>query len=191
MIKPCCPVNLKKELNQTVLNNILPRLTIPYNNPSISLNLSSMTLLYPSLIRLIERAIQSPVKGYSISMLNEPESVWPRLGRHFSIQKENTGAPAFPWFGIYDTAMGPIIYIGISDNPQWCRPVYDSALKRQLAEGQSFRKPYIDLLRGELCFTLKEEKTGLLLLGQYGEMQEKMLLDFFTEVVLYLGEYLA
>ena len=150
-----------------------------------------MTSLYPSLLRLIERAIQNPVKGYSVYILNEPESVWPRLGRPFSFQKTNKPTPALSWFGIYDTAMGPIIYIGICDYPEWCRPVYDLALKKQLLEGQSFRKPYIDLLRGELCFALKEQKTAGLLLAREAEMQEKMLAEFFAEVIQLLGEYLA
>jgi hypothetical protein len=150
-----------------------------------------MTSLYPSLLRLIERVIQYPVKGYSVCMLDEPESVWPRLGRPFSFQKTNKPTPALSWFGIYDTAMGPIIYIGVSDYPEWCWTVYDLALKKQLSEGQSFRKPYIDLLRGELCFALKEQKTAGLLLAQQGEMQEKILTAFFAEVIELLGESLA
>ena len=148
-----------------------------------------MTSLYPSILQLIERAIQNAVNGYSIHILEEPESVWPRAGRFFSLSKENTATPVFPWFGIYDTAMGPIIYIGISGHPQWCIPVYESALKRQLGEGHNFKKPYIDLLRGELCFALKEEKTGLLFLPPIGEIHEKIVFSFFAEVISYLGAY--
>jgi len=148
-----------------------------------------MNSLYPSILQLIDRAIQRPVSGFSVSLLHESESVWPRLGRYFNLAKENGTNPFISWYGIYDTAIGPIVYIGIRDQPDWSKAIYTSTLKRQLPEGNHFRKPYRDLLRGELCFALKEDKTGWLFQTRQRDLQEKMLFDFYTEVLRFFEGY--
>jgi hypothetical protein len=149
-----------------------------------------MTSLYPSLIRLIERAIQSHVEGYSSGIFPGHEEGWPRLGRHFSLQKDGSTVIIYPWFGVYDTALGPIIYIGFNGRGGWCQPVYEAVLTEILSEGVTYRNPYKDLLRTELCFALKEERLEWLKTTEPEEKYEKMLLDFFAEVITFIGQFL-
>src|ERR1022692_2528052 len=146
-----------------------------------------MSPLYPSLIWLIERAIQSHVEGYSSGIFPGHEEGWPRLGRHFSLQKDGCPVIIYPWFGVYDTALGPIIYIGFNGRGGWCQPVYLAVLTEVLSEGRTYRKPYKDLLRTELCFVLQEEKLDWLKSAEPGEKYEKILLDFFAEVICHIG----
>jgi len=149
-----------------------------------------MTSLYPSLIRLVERAIQSHVEGYSSAIFPGHDEEWPRLGRHFSLQKDGSPIIIYPWFGVYDTAFGPIIYIGFNGQQGWCQPVYETAIANGLSEGRSYKMPYKDILRNELCFPLKDESLEWLKTAESEEKHEEIVLIFFAEVVNCIGQYL-
>jgi hypothetical protein len=148
-----------------------------------------MTALHPSLIRLIERIIQTPVEGFSSAIFPGPDADWPRQGRYFSLQKDGAQAIIYPWFGVYDTAFGPVIYIGFNGNSSWCQPVYQPALAWGLTEGRTYRRPYEDMLRKELCFALKEEQLNRFKATGSAESQEKILSEFFAEVIGHIGRF--
>jgi hypothetical protein len=150
-----------------------------------------MNSLYPSVIRLVERAVHCQVEGFHTGIFAGPEEPWPRLGRHFSLQKEGGQEIIYPWFGVFETAMAPIIYIGFNGQPGWCQPVYEKILTQILSEGSHYKMPYKDILRHELCFTLKEENFDWLRSSEPAEKYERLLTDFFSEVVDHIGQYLA
>jgi hypothetical protein len=149
-----------------------------------------MTDLYASIIRTIERIIQGPLDGFSSAIFPGAEAEWPRQGRFFSLQKDGSAVIIYPWFGIYDTAIGPIIYIGLNGESGWCQPVYIPALENSIDEGHTFRRPYNDLLRRELCFALKNEQVSTLVSTTIHPEREKLLFDFFAEVIVHIGRYL-
>jgi hypothetical protein len=149
-----------------------------------------MTVLHSSLIRQIERTIQSPIENFSSAIFPGPEMEWPRQGRHFSLQKDGASTIIYPWFGLYDTALGPVIYIGFNGETGWCKPVFDAVLAKELTEGSTYRIPYKDLLRQELCFALKEEQHSRIKSAISDQGREMILLDFFSEVISHVGQYL-
>jgi len=149
-----------------------------------------MTSIYPSLIPLVELAIQSHVEGYSSAIFPGHEEAWPRLGRHFSLQKDGTAIIIYPWFGAYDSALGPVIYVGLSGLPGWCEPVYEIMLTQKPSSGKTYRMPYKDSLRNEICFVLKEENADWLKSTEAEEKHKKLLFDFFAEVINCIGQYI-
>jgi hypothetical protein len=150
-----------------------------------------MTVLHASLIRLIERIIQSPAEGFSSAIYPGPEAAWPRQGRHFSLQKDGAPTIIYPWFGFYDTAFGLVIYIGFSAEAGWCEVIYDAVQLKGLTGGITYRKPFADLLRKELCFMLDEDHCNRFKSTIPIGVQEKILSDFFTEVMGHIAQYLV
>lgn len=149
-----------------------------------------MTALYSSVIRLIERTIQSPVEGFSSAVFPGRDAEWPRQGRYFSLQKDGHAVIIYPWFGMYDTAMGPSIYIGFHGRAGWCEPVYEVALAAQPPAGRTYRKPYVDILRQELCFPMNEEHLAKMESVGHLPSHERILSDYFKEVIHYMGQFL-
>jgi hypothetical protein len=149
-----------------------------------------MTALYSSVIRLIERTIQSPVEGFSSAVFPGRDADWPRQGKYFSLQKDSGPIIIYPWFGMYDTAMGPSIYIGFHGRAGWCEPVYEPAVAAKPAAGKNYRKPYVDVLRQELCFPMNEEQLAKLETVTQMLIHEKILSDYFIEVINYMGQFL-
>jgi hypothetical protein len=150
-----------------------------------------MNSLYPSVIRLVERAVHCQVEGFHTGIFPGPEAPWPRLGRHFSLQKESGHEIIYPWFGVFETAIGAIIYIGFCGQPGWCQPVYEKAIAQSLSGGLTYKIPYRDILRKELCFALKEENVDWLKSSEPAEKYERLMIDFFSEVVDHIGQYLV
>jgi len=97
------------------------------------------------------------------------EFEWPRTGIHFSLRKHGISASLSPWFGVYDTAIGPIIYIGFEGVTAW-----------RCAEGHYFKRPYVDVLRKEFCFALKDEQLYAFQNAFSSTVREAILRDFFS-----------
>jgi hypothetical protein len=135
-----------------------------------------MNSLHLSLITCIERIVRIPPSGFSSAVLSGKELEWPRMGIYFTLQKDDAAHAVCPWFGLYDTAVGPIIFIGFTGVTGW-----------RLSEGSSFKRPYIDFVRQEFCFALKEERLAEFKSARSFIVKEKILSDFFTEVIHCIG----
>ena len=130
-----------------------------------------MSILNTSLINCIENVLQNPPNGFSSSILSGREASWPRVGVYFNLCKNGASDPLCPWFGVYDTALGPIVYIGFDGITGW-----------HLSEGNTFKKPYMDMLRKEFCFALKDDWFNRWQSASVAG-RERIMLDFFNEVI--------
>jgi len=178
---------------ETVNSNELIHSYISYIEQTCSIiNFKKMTLDNSPFFfnKLIEKVIQSSLPEFDVNNYNQAKSIneW-RNGKYFSLQKKGSNTVIYPWFGVYYDKEKTLIYIGFNYS---CKPIHDAYNDDKLdSKGIYSEKPYFDVGGwDEICYELKDNDFKRFNTMTEPKEQEKLLSDFFMEVIKKVEPYI-